>query len=1144
MDSLFGVSLTSILSGLLLVTCLIIALLIYIGCRHRLLLSMGFRNVIRRKTQTTLIVIGLMLSTLIISAAFATGDTVAYSVTDETYSNFGKVDVIGEVKLDSPEDIQQKHIEQIRQHFLLNDNVDGVTGTVRAYVPAINLDQLLSSPQAVLVGIDDLSFEAFGPLISVDECEELNTNSLKNKTCELHVNNLEKNEAYVTNLLAEEIQVSKNETIRIYVENIPHDFKVKDIIYDNAIVSHFSNEGGWGGVITNINSARNILGDPSRVDRVLISAQGEVRGTLELIPAIESDFKDLIKNNELPIRTTQNKSEAIDFAELIGSIFVTFFLIFGLFSIAAGIMLIFLTFVLLAAERKAEMGMARAIGMNRLQLTFAFIAEGMTYNIVSAFVGAVLGLGVSYALLQILEALVFDDSGFDLSFHFNWTGFFVSYLLGIVITFITVALASWRSANINIVRAIRDIPEPNLLKSKDTSFSGLIAATVASVWYLICFILVSLNTVLLFFAFIKAREYYGASLLAGIGIIVFYIWGIKAYPINWTKPSKLLILWWIFFLPSGVALITWLLLRTKQWANDHQNTGGWALVMLLIGCIGMYWGGWISQQAFAYTAGITLAIFSIAIMAVHFKSQARSTFTIASIVTLWYWLLPLPFSFFIEGATESGTSEIWQDPVNALFTLFGLGHADISGNIEMFFVSGICITAASTLFVIFNADILVKIAGFFQPILGGITPAVRTAISYPLASKFRTGMTLSMFTLVIFSLVVMATLNYNFTQLFTGEDAQGGFDIQIIANENNALLDLRTELINQGYDLDTEIRSIGKLQSHQFKIRSTEKINDKFKRYQVSGIDSDFIDSANFPLSTFAKGYSNDQSVMKALKNNNNFALGNPQIFVRGDGGFGPPPKGLQIEGSITELQEMPWEPIAVTFKISEENEERIFYIIGFVESPIISGTVPQWNSLFINYEAFSEIHKDNDPESYFLVTNQRDVENTVRIANDIERSLINKGVQVISLSQKIQENASTSNAFSSLFQGFMSLGLIVGVAALGVISFRTVTERRQQIGMLRAIGYSRKLIAFSFFLESSFIALTGIILGVSLGAALGYNLMTSPDFTNGTDINVVIPWTRVLIVVGIAYLASAIMTILPARSASKVPIAEALRYE
>ena len=139
--------------------------------------------------------------------------------------------------------------------------------------------------------------------------------------------------------------------------------------------------------------------------------------------------------------------------------------------------------------------------------------------------GGALGLGVSYALLQILEALVVDDFGLELSVHFNWTGFFVAYLLGIVITFITVALASWRSANINIVRAIRDIPEPDLLKSKDTSFSGLIAATGASIWYLIWFVLVSLGAVLVFFGFIYGLTTYGASVLAGIVISAFYNWG-------------------------------------------------------------------------------------------------------------------------------------------------------------------------------------------------------------------------------------------------------------------------------------------------------------------------------------------------------------------------------------------------------------------------------------------------------------------------------------------------------------------------------------------------------------------------------------------------------------------------------------------
>ena len=54
-----------------------------------------------------------------------------------------------------------------------------------------------------------------------------------------------------------------------------------------------------------------------------------------------------------------------------------------------------------------------------------------------------------------------------------------------------------------------------------------------------------------------------------------------------------------------------------------------------------------------------------------------------------------------------------------------------------------------------------------------------------------------------------------------------------------------------------------------------------------------------------------------------------------------------------------------------------------------------------------------------------------------------------------------------------MGLGLVVGVAALGVITARSVVERRQQIGVLRAIGFQRRMVQLSFLLESSFIALT-----------------------------------------------------------------------
>ena len=85
---------------------------------------------------------------------------------------------------------------------------------------------------------------------------------------------------------------------------------------------------------------------------------------------------------------------------------------------------------------------------------------------------------------------------------------------------------------------------------------------------------------------------------------------------------------------------------------------------------------------------------------------------------------------------------------------------------------------------------------------------------------------------------------------------------------------------------------------------------------------------------------------------------------------------------------------------------------------------------------------------------------------------------------------------------------------------------------------------ATSFFFESSFIALAGIGMGVLFGFALSYNLLASPDFTEGAEIDFQVPWMRLAIIVGIAYFASALMTLLPARSASRVSVAEALRYE
>jgi putative ABC transport system permease protein len=125
-----------------------------------------------------------------------------------------------------------------------------------------------------------------------------------------------------------------------------------------------------------------------------------------------------------------------------------------------------------------------------------------------------------------------------------------------------------------------------------------------------------------------------------------------------------------------------------------------------------------------------------------------------------------------------------------------------------------------------------------------------------------------------------------------------------------------------------------------------------------------------------------------------------------------------------------------------------------------------------------------------------------------------------------------------------MGIGLFVGIAAVGVIAFRTVVERRQQIGMLRAIGYTRQAIAVSFIMESSFITLLGVLSGITLGLMLAYQLTHSNDFAAGGVSGFYIPWLQIVGIGLFAFVASLIMTIIPSRQASSIPIAEALRYE
>ncbi len=167
------------------------------------------------------------------------------------------------------------------------------------------------------------------------------------------------------------------------------------------------------------------------------------------------------------------------------------------------------------------------------------------------------------------------------------------------------------------------------------------------------------------------------------------------------------------------------------------------------------------------------------------------------------------------------------------------------------------------------------------------------------------------------------------------------------------------------------------------------------------------------------------------------------------------------------------------------------------------------------------------------------------RFATQLESTFLANGTQADSFAKLVRDNTAASTVFLRLIEGFMGLGLLVGVAALGVIAARSVVERRQQIGVLRAIGFQASTVRLGFLLESGFLALTSIVVGTVLGLALAYNVVDDARRqATWPGVHLVVPWLNLVVVFVVVILVALATTYLPARRASRVYPAEALRYE
>jgi len=1089
MSDFFGLSMTIIMQVLLGIFAVSILSVAYIFLRNRVMFKMGIRNLPRRGLQTGLVVLGLMLATLIITAAFTTGDTIDHSITAKAYDHWQRTDLNINLRGDQSEDligpevyVPQGAAEGLTQHFAGDPEIETFVPFLYIKGAATNYRTRLSEPNVNLTGIDAAALDSIGGLrLASGDAFDVTT--------------LEAKDVLVSERTAEALDMRAGDSVAIYIGGRQVEAAVVGIVKDEqatGTVGNFYDLNRAGGIVVRMDTLQHWTGHEGQVNYISVTLRGDVRSTVNENALVVADrVEQYVNSPEGQALTGMTqvldveapKLDDVDEAKETANIFTTFFLIVGMFSIAAGIMLIFMIFVMLAAERKPEMGMARAVGAQRGNLVQSFLAEGMSYNLIAGAIGAALGIAASLALIVgYLRMSLGDDYDFVV-FHVTLRSLVISYCLGAVLTFITVTIASVKVSGVNIVAAIRGTPEDDTPRTRKISWRAL---------------LVSLPLMV----------------VPPLGLWVLLRKGLQ---VSWT---------WILA-PAGILVGLFFI--------KLADSGG-------------------SEALFSL--GFSILPLCVAAIASHLKAPGRITWTAVGLFLAAYWLSPWSLGEEILGR-------------------------ELKGDIEMFVVSGIMVVVAFTLIIVWNARLLTLLfqgenghryyvplgatvlgaaavaAGvamgnssqglgqLFYLVAGllGITaafsfaavrfprlaPALKMGVAYPLSNRFRTGMTIAMFSLIIFSLTVFSAVNSNFTAMITGEDGDGGY--QVVATTNTGSND-DPMTVTLG-EIDPEAQLVIAHEGRVTLPTGNQEIREgtaDWTEYPVIGADAAFFADGT-KLDARANGYESNAAVLEALRTDGTVGLLDATaIDAFNDYDY--------MADGLSSIKDEKFDPFVVTVRDKVTGAEKDITIIGVWASRL---TYQYVSGVYVNEDSYRSVFGEPTyARSFIRLTegaNARDA------ARSIEAALGTRGVQALSVNKIISDNAAQDQAFTRMFQAFMALGLFVGIAALGVIAFRSVVERRQQIGMLRAIGYQTETVALTFVLESTFVALMGILSGVVGGVIVSRNLFTTGQFS-GDGIEFSMPWSEVLVFVGVAFVVSLLMTWWPSRGASRVPVADALRYE
>src|SRR5438128_5009056 len=442
MTQLFVIPIDTLTNLLSITTLAIIGVVALLALSNAIFFKIGIRNIPRRRTRMWLIVFALMLSTTLLSSVLATGDVITGAVQSVAVYNLGSVEETitggyGAVGF-FPDRVYQELVNLAKYDY-------EIAAVAAAIVEQNLLGADITSRQVrskvVALAIIPGSEKGFGGMQD-DQSHKL-----------LTIAALDNNEVYLNHTTAILLNAHTGDSIYLYSQRwaaTRYKMRVAGIVTDGGLV------GSTPALLSNVQTFRNIEHRYDDISEIFISNHNDGSvSNADLSDRIADLLRDRIREDE---RVTEIKQIGVQTSQKAEDLFSRVFALFCLFALAIGLLLIFLIFILLAAERRAEMGMARAIGVQRRQLILMFLFEGTVYDLLASFVGLGIGVGVG-ALLVTLLGPILARFNFPLKLTFQLHSLVIAYCLGVIFTFGSVALSSWLVSRMTVVEAMRDLPE-------------------------------------------------------------------------------------------------------------------------------------------------------------------------------------------------------------------------------------------------------------------------------------------------------------------------------------------------------------------------------------------------------------------------------------------------------------------------------------------------------------------------------------------------------------------------------------------------------------------------------------------------------------------------------------------------------------